>query len=71
MSKLVKMMKDLGKDADLEREFEGDPDAVMDRYGLSDDEKGAVKSGDVDKIRSLSGARNVSTTNTTVKCYDD
>jgi hypothetical protein len=70
MSKLVGFLKDLGRDADLEREFEKDPDGVMERAGLSDDEREAVSSGDLDKIRSMSGLKNVSTTNSTVKSYD-
>jgi hypothetical protein len=71
MSKLVGLLKRLGQDAGLEGEYEKDPDGVMDRFGLSDDEREALRSGDVDKISAMTGLENLKSTQSTVKSYDD
>lgn len=70
MSRLTDLLKDLGADADLEREFENNPDSVMDRYGLSGEEKDAVKAQDFDRLKEMSGKSDLSLTNTTIKSYD-
>lgn len=71
MSKLVDLMKDLGQNAGLASEYENDADAVMKRYGLSDEECSAMKSCDVDKIKQMTGLKDVRTTNnTTIKAFD-
>ena len=70
MSNLVDFLKSMGKDSNLEDEFGRDPDAVMERFGLSDDEKAAVKSGDADKVKAMCGLEDVRTTNSSVKAYD-
>lgn len=71
MSKLVNLLKDLGGDAALSGQYADNPDAVMDKYGLSADERNALKAGDLDQIKSMSGLQDVRmTTNSTIKSYD-
>lgn len=70
MSGLTSFLEKVGKDAELEAEFEQDPKGVMDRFGLSEDEREAIRSGDLDRIRSASGLDNLSVTNKTIKSYD-
>ena len=67
MSELVRLLKDLGQDAKLAEAYEKDPDAVLKKYDLSDDEIKALKSGDLDKIREVSGLDEVHVTKSTVR----
>lgn len=69
MSELVRLLKDLGQDAELAEAYAKDPDVVLKQYDLSDDEIKALKSGDLDKIREVSGLDDLHMTNSTVKCY--
>lgn len=71
MSSLVDLLKALGRDAALSEEYRKGPDAVLDRYDLSDEERRAVKEGDVDAVKRLSGLSDVHTTHSTVHAYDD
>lgn len=70
MSSLVDLLKALGRDAALAEEYRKDPDAVLDRYDLSDEERRAVKEGDVDAVKRLSGLSDVHTTHGTIHSYD-
>lgn len=67
MSELVRLLKDLGQDARLAEAYEKDPDAVLKQYDLSDAEVEALKSGDLDKIREVSGLDEVHVTKSTVR----
>ena len=67
MSELVRLLRDLGQDARLAESYEKDPDAVLKQYDLSDDEIKALKSGDLDKIREVSGLDEVHVTKSTVR----
>lgn len=70
MSNLADFLQNMGRDAGLVEEFERDPDAVMSRFDLSDEEKKAVREGDVEAIKRMSGLENVRKTNTSVTSYD-
>jgi len=70
MSNLKQLLKDLGQDAELQRAFEKDPEAVMARYELSEEARQALRENDADRLRELSGTRNLSLTNSTVSSYD-
>lgn len=67
MSELVRLLRDLGQDARLAESYEKDPDAVLKQYDLSDDEIKALKSGDLDKIREVSGLDEMHITKSTVR----
>jgi hypothetical protein len=70
MSKLVDLLRDLGKDADLCEAFKEDPDAVCDRYGLDDAQKTALKAGDVEAVKKAAGLSNASLTNGVITAYE-
>ncbi len=70
MSRLVDLLRDLGNDADLCEAFKADPDAVCDRYGLDDDQKAALKAGDVEAVKKAAGLPTVSLTNGIITSYD-
>jgi hypothetical protein len=69
MTELVRLLKDLGKDAKLADAYAKDPDAVLSEYDLTEAEVNALKAGDLDKIRAASGLEELHMTNTTVKSY--
>ena len=46
MSKLLDLMKNLGSDAALAKEYAQDPEGVMQRAGLSDEERRAMAEKD-------------------------
>lgn len=72
MSKLLDLMRNLGRDAALAAEYEKDPDGVAQRAGLSDDERKAMLGKDYGAIKSLTGlADGQFATNHVVKAYDD
>lgn len=71
MSKLVDFLQTMGRDAELRDEFEKDADAVMSRFELSDEEKQAIREGDLDTVKRLSGLTNVQMTHSSVNSYDD
>lgn len=70
MSKLVEFLENMGRDADLAAEYEKDPDAVLSRYELSDEERKAVKEGDLEAIKRMSGLSNIRMTNSNVTSYE-
>lgn len=61
MSKFNDFFEKFGSDAKLLEEYKQDPQGVMKANGLTDDEIQAVMSGDNDKLKSLSGSKNVQT----------
>ncbi|MEN1728527.1 MAG: hypothetical protein AAGJ52_08800 [Pseudomonadota bacterium] len=69
MSELIRLLKDLGQDAKLAAAFEQDPDSVLKHYDLSDEAIKALKAGDIDAIRKLSGLDDVHMTNSTIKSH--
>lgn len=72
MSKLLDLMRALGRDAALEAEYEKDPEAVARRAGLSDEECRAIIEKDYPAIMRLTGLKEVMFVNNhTVKAYDD
>lgn len=70
MSKLIDLLKDLGRDADLASEYGKDPDAVIKRYDLDDEEREALLSEDLDKIRKITGLDKLELTNSTIRKFD-
>lgn len=71
-NKLLELVNALGRDAALAAEYEANPDAVLARYGLSDEEKAAMKAGDCAAVGRLCGiGDNYYATNGTVKAYDN
>ena len=72
MSNLLDLMRKLGSDAALAAEYEKDPDGVMLRAGLSDDERKAMVEKDYAAIKELTGlADGQFATNHVIKAYDD
>ena len=55
MSALSDFFTQLGQDAQLMEAYQQDPEAVMRAHGLTDEEIAAVMSGDMGKLKSLSG----------------
>lgn len=71
MSKLLDLMRKLGSDAALAAEYEKDPDGVLRRAGLSDDERKAMLEKDYAAIKELTGLTDGQfATNHTIKAYD-
>jgi len=70
MSKLADFLRRLGRDSEFEGKYEDDPEGFMKASGLSDEEREAVRSGNLDRIRELSGLSDVHKTQSTVKSYD-
>lgn len=71
MSSLLRLMKQLGADAALSEEYEKDPEAVIARYGLNDEERKALLDRDFDAIKRLTGLKDGQfATNTTIAAYD-
>ena len=69
MDNLTKLLVDLGRDAELEARYRSDRDDVIAEYGLSDEAAEALKKGDLDALRKLSGLDELRLTNSTVKAY--
>ncbi len=69
VSELVRLLKDLGQDAELADKWEGDPDSVLKDYNLDADMIKALRAGDVDAVKKASGMENLYLTNVTVKAY--
>lgn len=74
MSALLRLMKQLGADAALEAEYkksEKDAEAVMERFGLNEEERQALRTKDYAAIRRLTGLKEGQySTNTTIRAYD-
>ena len=72
VSKLLELMKNLGSDAALAQEYARDADAVMRRFGLSDEECAALREKDYAAIKRLSGLVDGQfATNHIISAYDD
>ncbi len=69
MSGLKQLLIDLGRDGDITDQYAKDPNAVMDRYGCSAEEKKAMLDKDIDKLKRLSGLANLKS-NSRVHAYD-
>lgn len=71
MSKLLDLMRKLGSDAALNSEYEKNPEAVVRRFGLSEEESAALLAKDYDAIKRLTGLTDGQfATNHTVRCYE-
>ncbi len=55
MSKLLELMRNLGSDAALAAEYAKDPEAVIRRAGLTDEERRAMLDRDYGAVQRLSG----------------
>jgi hypothetical protein len=72
MSKLLDLMKKLGGDAALAAEYEKNQDAVLQRAGLSDEERKAMVEKDYAAIKKLTGLTDGQfATNHVVRAYDE
>ena len=69
MSKIVTLLKQIGQDAELAERFRTDADAVAAEFQLSEEETAALKSGDVEAVRKLSGLDRLEGTHTVIKAY--
>lgn len=69
MSKLTELLQDLGGDSTLAAAYENDPESVMQRYQLSQEEVQAMLAKDVEKLKRLSGLDNLKS-NGNVQSYD-
>src|SRR3546814_623196 len=71
MSKLLDLMKKLGSDAALAAEYDKDAERVMQRAGLSDEERRAMVAKDYTAIKKLTGLEDGQfATSHTLKAYD-
>lgn len=71
MSKLLDLMKKLGSDAALSAEYLKDPEGVMQRAGLSDEERKAMLDKDYEAIKRLTGLKDGQfATNHSIRCYE-
>lgn len=71
MSKLLDLMKQLGRDAALADEYKRDPEAVIRRAGLSKEERDALVNKDYETIKRLTGLKDGQfATNHSVNAYD-
>lgn len=69
MSRLTDLLRDLGADAELEREFQRDPERVMDRYDIDETARHALRREDVNELSRMAGLPDISLTNGTIKGY--
>lgn len=69
MSKLAGLLYDLGKNAELQEDYEKDPEGVMQRHGLTAEEIQAMLDKDLDKLKKLSGIDQLKS-NGNVQAYD-
>lgn len=71
MSKLLELMRRLGADAALAEEYGNNPDLVLRRAGLSDEERRAMIEKDYDAIKKLTGlADGKFATNHVIRAYN-
>lgn len=71
MSTLLELMRKLGSDAALAAEYGKDPDAVLRRAGLSEEERKAMIEKDYTAIKALTGLTDGQfATNHVVRAYD-
>lgn len=55
MSALSDFFTQLGQDAQLMEDYKQNPEVVMRAHGLTDEEINAVMTGDMEKLKTLSG----------------
>uniref|UniRef100_UPI0039A3F8D4 Extradiol ring-cleavage dioxygenase LigAB LigA subunit domain-containing protein n=1 Tax=Shewanella oneidensis TaxID=70863 RepID=UPI0039A3F8D4 len=55
MSGLSDFFTQLGQDAQLMEDYKQNPEAVMRAHGLTDEQINAVMTGDMEKLKTLSG----------------
>ena len=71
VSKLLDLMRKLGSDAALAAEYGKDPEAVLSRAGVTDEERRAMLESDYAAVGKLTGlADGQYATNHTIKAYD-
>lgn len=71
MSNLLDLMRKLGSDAALAAEYAADPEGVMLRMGLSEEERAAMMDKDYEAIMRLTGLEDGQfSTNHTIKAYE-
>jgi hypothetical protein len=71
VTKLLDLMKKLGSDAALAAEYGTDPEAVLHRAGVTDEERRAMLESDYAAVGKLTGlADGQYATNHTIKAYD-
>lgn len=69
MSRLKELLIDLGKDADLQDEYEREPEKVMQRYECTDEEIRAMLAKDLEAVKRFSGLENLKS-NGNIQAYD-
>ena len=69
MSNIVKLLSDLGCNAELQSEYQTNAEQVMDQFGLSEEEKDAMRCGDVDKVKSLTNQESIKMFDSIIKSY--
>jgi len=71
MSKLLGLMRRLGSEAALAEEYARDPDSVLQRAGLSEEEHRAMADRDYAAVKRLTGLEDGKfATNHTIKLYE-
>lgn len=72
MSKLIGLMRRLGSDAALAEEYARDPETVLQRAGLTEEERLAMSDRDYDAIKRLTGLpEGRFATNHIIKLYEE
>lgn len=72
MSKLLELMRELGRNASLAEEYKTNPDAVMRNAGLSDEECRVLREKDYEAIKQLTGLSDGQfATNQVIRAYDE
>ncbi|MDH7452775.1 hypothetical protein QF205_06725 [Luteimonas composti] len=72
MSKLIGLMRRLGSDAALAEEYARDPEAVLQRAGLTEEEHRAMAERDYAAVKRLTGLPDGKfATNHTIKLYEE
>ena len=72
MSKLLELMRELGRNAALAEEYKANPDVVMQNASLSDEEARALREKDYDAIKRLTGLSDGQfATNQVIRAYDE
>lgn len=71
MSRLLELMKQLGRDAALAEEYRKDRETVIRRAGLTKEERDALMNKDYDAVKRLTGlADGQFATNHVISAYD-
>lgn len=71
MSRLLELMKQLGRDSSLADEYRKDRENVIRRAGLTKEERDALMNKDYDAVKRLTGLQEGQfASNTVIKAYD-